>query len=506
MQGFNMGRYVPPDAEGTASGNQLHGKHRAAARAPATVRFEMPFAVWCGHCARPTLIGQGVRFNATKARVGWHHSTPVWAFRMRHADCGGALEVRTDPANTAYVVAEGGRRRDTGLPDDDDPRDTHDAGRHYYYSHHDDDDGPSSSSGTLAGGAAPPILTPAERARLRSDAFARFERTIDDRAALAATRARVAGLAERSGRAWEDPYARNRELRAAFRVGRHERERRAAADGDLRARLGLGDGDGSGVVGVDAMMMKMMMPMPMPMPIAPELPDDARRAALVDFDAGDREADARAALAQPLFGPGTEARARYPGGSGGGGSGSSSGSSRKQGPSAAATAAASNGVDHNKSSHNNTKKKQTKNKQLKADLAAVQARQSIVSEIVGNTRASRDPFLQQRRPMGPGAGAGAEAFGAPTTTTRTASPRGIQGIKRKRRPTPGETGVAVGAESEEADEDEEEEEQRRPATRKRGGRSPAAAARAAGTGREVESETSAGKSAVPAALVEYDSD
>ncbi|KJZ74642.1 hypothetical protein HIM_05992 [Hirsutella minnesotensis 3608] len=114
MQGFNMGRYVPPEVEGTTTGNRLHGRRAPGAGPSPTVRFEMPFAVWCGTCPQPTLIGQGVRFNAEKRRVGSYHSTPVWAFCMRHADCGGAIEVRTDPQNTAYVVVAGGKRRDHG--------------------------------------------------------------------------------------------------------------------------------------------------------------------------------------------------------------------------------------------------------------------------------------------------------------------------------------------------------------------------------------------------------
>ncbi|KAI5309213.1 hypothetical protein KEM55_003784, partial [Ascosphaera atra] len=94
MQGFNMGRYVPPDLEGVASGNQIHQKHALGNRArnlhksgELTVRFEMPFNAWCLHCdpaGETVLIGQGVRFNALKRKVGMYYTTPVWAFRMRH--------------------------------------------------------------------------------------------------------------------------------------------------------------------------------------------------------------------------------------------------------------------------------------------------------------------------------------------------------------------------------------------------------------------------------------
>ncbi|CRK48657.1 hypothetical protein BN1723_020625, partial [Verticillium longisporum] len=96
MQGFNMGRYVPPDLEGTVSGNALHAKlppgRSAAKPGVQTVRFEMPFAIWCSTCPKPTIIGQGVRFNAEKRRTGAYHSTPIWTFRMRHAACGGTIE------------------------------------------------------------------------------------------------------------------------------------------------------------------------------------------------------------------------------------------------------------------------------------------------------------------------------------------------------------------------------------------------------------------------------
>ena len=55
MQGFNMGRYVPPDQEGVVSGNALNRKHPLGARAGKlaqgvlTVRFDMSFAVECTH-------------------------------------------------------------------------------------------------------------------------------------------------------------------------------------------------------------------------------------------------------------------------------------------------------------------------------------------------------------------------------------------------------------------------------------------------------------------------
>ncbi|KAJ9151250.1 DUF455 domain protein [Pleurostoma richardsiae] len=260
MQGFNMGRYVPPDAEGVTSGNALHRKHPLGSRASKlrsegalTVRFEMPFAVWCAHCPKPTLIGQGVRFNAEKRRAGNYHSTPIWSFRMRHADCGGAIEIRTDPANTAYVVVSGGKKRDTG-----------------------EDDAPG-ARGLLPGGA---IATPREAQEARESAFASLEKTIADRAALEEARERIGELADVSVRQWDDPYARNQALRRAFRAGRRERQKDAARAEELQESMGLG------------------------IELLPPSEDDARRAALVDFGAVEDDGDGAVerVLAKPLFG------------------------------------------------------------------------------------------------------------------------------------------------------------------------------------------------------------
>lgn len=303
MQGFNMGKYVPPDLEGTTSGNKLNRKHALGARASKlasqgilTVRFEMPFAVWCATCPKPTIIGQGVRFNAEKRRVGAYHSTPVFAFRMRHADCGGAIEIHTDPKNTAYVVVEGGRKRDTG------------------------EDRVSDEVGQA------PILTAKEREVLRTNAFAKLEKTIEDREMLIVAKARIGELEDANHRSWEDPYELNRRLRKEFRVGRHEREKDGKATEDLQDRMSLG------------------------MDLVPATAEDARRAALVDFGPAEKGVMGESALSKPLFDRATP-ESKTPISSG--------------------------------------------KKRLKPEVVAARMKESLVSEIVGNTRLSRDPFLAQ---------------------------------------------------------------------------------------------------------------
>ncbi|KAM0349082.1 hypothetical protein ACHAPU_004017 [Fusarium lateritium] len=314
MQGFNMGRYVPPDVEGTTSGNRLHNKHPLGARASKpgslTVRFEMPFAVWCGTCPKPTIIGQGVRFNAAKRRVGSYFSTPVWSFRFRHVECGGDIEIRTDPKNTAYVVVEGGAKRDTG---EDVPRE---------------------------GDAV--IMTDQEREALRSNAFASLERTIEDREQLKRATLRIDDLVEASAKHWDDPYAQNQKLRRAFRAGRKERERAAAATGHLQDRMSLG------------------------MDILPGTEEDARRAALVDFGSVEDNGRDRA-LSKPLF-------------------------------------------------HTNEIKKklgESTESKLKADKETSKRKETLVAELMGNTRAAKDPFLIDAR-------------------NNTKGPARLPGVKRKR--------------------------------------------------------------------------
>ncbi|KAI1163435.1 hypothetical protein F5B18DRAFT_620141 [Nemania serpens] len=369
MQGFNMGRYVPPDVEGTISGNALNKKHALGARASKlrsegilVVRFEMPFAVWCGTCPKPTIIGQGVRFNAEKKKVGAYYSTPIWSFRMRHTDCGGAIEIRTDPASAEYVVTEGGKRRDTGDDKDD----------------------------SLVSSGAAPILTEKEKEGLRHDAFARLEKTIEDRGVLIERSHRIAELEDASHRTWEDPYAQNRRLRAAFRAGRKARERDATNTEALQARMSLG---------ID---------------IAPATEEDARRAALVDFgiaaalrsfeggDSGDDRATKPKAkvkdpaLTRPLFGTTVPSGSR-------------------------ATLETHGGAVNPKFAEQKSKH------HLRSEIKAARARESLASTVTRNTRASQDPFLVSAISLSESRTVGR---GGEDTLTKTAAR--IQGIKRKR--------------------------------------------------------------------------
>jgi len=208
-----MGRYVPPELEGTTSGNRLNKK-----RAPGTlrkdgtqtVRFEMPFAVWCHSCKPNAIIGQGVRFNAEKKKLGYYHSTPIWTFRMKHAACGGWIEIRTDPKNTRYEVVSGGKARDYGDPADH----------------------------VREGEGGMPIMTPEERERRRDDAFAALEGTVEEKERVKGDKRRIKELYEASDRDWVDPWSVNRSMREGFRKERKIRKKQDEADDALKQRLG----------------------------------------------------------------------------------------------------------------------------------------------------------------------------------------------------------------------------------------------------------------------------
>lgn len=233
------------------SGNQLHGKHALGARANKisqgilTVRFEMPYPIWCTHCPKPTIIGQGVRFNAEKKKVGNYLSSPIYSFRMKHIACGGWIEIRTDPKNTAYLVTEGARKRDLGED--------------------------KVEEGDVK------ILTKEEREARRENAFAALEGKVEDKQRLVYSKKRLEELQDLSEQQWDDPYEQNRKLRKTFREGRKLREKEAGVTQALKEKMSLG------------------------FDLLPEHEDDTRRAKLIEFGDADHERILAKTVSKPLF-------------------------------------------------------------------------------------------------------------------------------------------------------------------------------------------------------------
>ena len=203
---------MPPDEEGRPTNlNKHHNKPKSAP----TVRFEMPFAIWCTTCKpHETIIGQGVRFNAEKKRVGSYYSTPVFSFRMRHTACGGWIEIRTDPKNTAYVVTEGARKRETA-----------------------DDQQPLAVAGL---GEIAVRLGRQGQEGGEEDPLARLEGKVADKKQAETATSRILDLQQRQNRDWDDPYEKSRRLRRTFRVERKGLERAGADREKLKDKMSLG--------------------------------------------------------------------------------------------------------------------------------------------------------------------------------------------------------------------------------------------------------------------------
>lgn len=257
-----MGRYhAPSDLDSSLSANNSSTSRLAARTTPSnpTVRFEMPFAIWCHTCPRHStsaLIGQGVRFNAHKRKIGNYFSSPIWSFRIKHTACGGAIEIRTDPANSDFVVTEGAKRRDYG-------EDSVVAARSDALLLEDARAGGQQQEGKVG------------------DAFAALEGKTADKVQKKTEAARVEELKSLKDRDWRDPDAAGRRVRDAFRSGRRKRQ----ADGKTKERLQ--EAMGLGIELLD------------------ETEEDVRRAGLVEFGEN-RTADDPAsaqlkATAKPLF-------------------------------------------------------------------------------------------------------------------------------------------------------------------------------------------------------------
>lgn len=170
---------------------------------------------------------------------------------MKHTVCGGWIEIRTDPQNTAYVVVEGGRKRDTGEDKELQPGEI--AIRPYGFGEQD----------------------PAEK-----DPFAKLEGKIEDKQRAQTESRRILELQERQNRDWEDPYEKSKRLRRTFRAERKGLERAAANREALQDKMSLG------------------------IELVDETEEDRQRAGLVDF--GDDQSiigteASRATRVRPMF-------------------------------------------------------------------------------------------------------------------------------------------------------------------------------------------------------------
>ncbi|XP_055343888.1 coiled-coil domain-containing protein 130 homolog [Paramacrobiotus metropolitanus] len=182
-------KYYPPDWRPELGGlNKFHGTHALAERASKihlgilTIRFEMPFNIWCDGCGNH--IGMGVRYNAEKRKVGMYYTTPLWEFRMKCHLCDNYFEFRTDPKNFDYEVVSGARRQERRWD-------------------------PESTEAVVA-------TDKATSQKLLTDAMFKLEHGKDDQIKAATTKPVIDQLTDYQSR-MKDDYEQNSLLRSAFR-------------------------------------------------------------------------------------------------------------------------------------------------------------------------------------------------------------------------------------------------------------------------------------------------
>lgn len=155
------------------------------------------------------------------------------------------MEIRTDPKNTAYVVTEGAKKRDTGED--------------------------KVQEGEIK------IRTEEERERLANDAFAALEGKVEDKRQATTDKSRIEDLQKAKERHWEDPGEANRILRKTFRVGRKRKQENERLSEALKDRMSLGT------------------------ELLEETEDDRRRAGFVEFGEIGGEQAIIKAQSRPLF-------------------------------------------------------------------------------------------------------------------------------------------------------------------------------------------------------------
>jgi coiled-coil domain-containing protein 130 len=268
MQPFN--KYYPPDYDGKSNINKMAGTHALGRRAHKLnqgiliVRFELPFNIWCGSCNKH--IGQGVRFNAEKKRVGQFYSTPIWSFRMKCHLCSAWFEVRTDPENTRYVVVEGAKKQA-------DEWDTSEQGVVQFKGMFSVSEagGPGSVGGSVSMGFVfQRLILGTKEKEQQDDPFYMLEKEEEDKSKASEQHQQISELYSLSSRQWSDPWTQSQKLRKLFREDKKIHVAKKAATEEIRTRSGLH---------ID---------------LLPETEEDGLKASMVEYDGpGGRENELR---------------------------------------------------------------------------------------------------------------------------------------------------------------------------------------------------------------------
>lgn len=211
MQPFN--KYYAPDwTPEKGSINKFNGTHAYGARAKKidqgilVVRFELPYNIWCLGCNNH--IGQGVRYNAEKKKVGNYYSTPIMNFRMKCHLCDNYIEIQTDPKNSAYVVVSGARKKMEEWKAEDTE--------------------------------VIQLQDKEVKEKLENDPMYRLEHGIKDKKVIDASAPKLTQLQTLNDSQWSDPYTKSQQLRKQFRQEKKRTKTELDASEKIRDNYSLG--------------------------------------------------------------------------------------------------------------------------------------------------------------------------------------------------------------------------------------------------------------------------
>lgn len=218
------GYYHPPEWDPQKVGRDKYQGSKGANQWEqyGVIRFEMPYNIWCGGCGKH--IRKGTRFNAKKLDAGKYFSTKIYAFHMKCASCPQQIVIETDPKNSDYAVASGGRRK----------IETYDE----------------------AEAGVERLSTDSEREKVAADPFYKLEHDGRDIAAMREAKPRLTQLMELRDRQRADDFGTSQLLRKRHRSRKKVETAAAAAQASSTTPL---------------------------IPLLPETGEDQRRAALVQF-------------------------------------------------------------------------------------------------------------------------------------------------------------------------------------------------------------------------------
>lgn len=209
--------YYPPDffsnPKMMAKGlNAYHGTHALRERGKKwetekilTIRFEMPYNIWCDGCKNH--IGMGVRYNAEKKKVGNYYSTSVYQFRMKCHLCDNYFDIKTDPGNLDYEIVSGARRQENRWD-------------------------PTQNEQIV------PETKETQR-RMFDDAMFKLEHGSKDEKAADDSKPVLSKLFQRNDDVWRDNFEANSKLRAEFRKTKKEIKASEEADSKVLSRASL---------------------------------------------------------------------------------------------------------------------------------------------------------------------------------------------------------------------------------------------------------------------------